>query len=132
MKTIKNKDQFLPFKCKLLNICFVGSSDKYSKFLSRDAGICHLEKGKLICPTPIDPVPMNMYCKSCLLVAMKVIYLCKLERLIPLLEDQDINVKVVHLVRDPRSTINSRMGHQGKINKLEYFFKIIFVVYRRK
>ena len=42
------------------------------------------------------------------MVAMKVIYLCRLEWLVPLMKDPTLNVKVVHLVRDPRATLTSR------------------------
>ena len=87
--------------------------------MSRDTGICHMQNGVQVCPTPVDPDQINKHCKSSLLVAMKVIYLCKLEWLLPLLEDPDVNVKVVHLVRDPRSTVNSRTGHKGNIESVK-------------
>jgi len=43
-----------------------------------------------------------------MLVAMKVIYLCNLESLLTLIDDDNLNLKIVHLVRDPRATTNSR------------------------
>jgi len=87
--------------------------------MSRDAGICRMNNENQICPVPVNPIPVNKHCKKSLLVAMKVIYLCKLEWLLPLLEATDVNVKVVHLVRDPRSTINSRTGHKGKLESIK-------------
>jgi len=83
--------------------------------MSRDTGMCYMNGNVQFCPTPVDPVPMNKHCRKSLLVAMKVIYLCKLEWLLPLLEATDVNIKVVHLVRDPRSTISSRTGHNGNL-----------------
>jgi len=39
---------------------------------------------------------------------MKVVNLYKLEALMPLLEDEEYNIKIIHLVRDPRAVTLSR------------------------
>jgi len=44
-----------------------------------------------------------------MLVALKVIYLCKVEWLMPFVKNPKVDLKVVHLVRDPRATVKSRM-----------------------
>ena len=85
----------------------------------RDAGLCKKEGAKQACPFPVNPLPLNKHCESSALIAMKVIYLCKLEWLLPLMMDQSLNVKVVHLVRDPRSTINSRIKESPSSTRVE-------------
>ncbi|CAK8694477.1 unnamed protein product [Clavelina lepadiformis] len=96
-------------RCKIYNICFPSNQGKAGIFLARDAGICKLRgKGEVVCPKPIDHKDLEKHCRQSLLVAMKVIYLCKLEWLTPLLRDEEFNVKIIHLVRDPRATVNSR------------------------
>ncbi|XP_070545058.1 carbohydrate sulfotransferase 1-like isoform X2 [Ptychodera flava] len=47
-------------------------------------------------------------CKSREIVAMKVIRLDSLELLKPLVVEQGMNLKIIHLVRDPRGVANSR------------------------
>ena len=109
-------DSFCCFccRCKKYGVCFVaGVSPKLSQFVHRDAKICTTKNQTQKCPKPIPPASLNQHCKNSLLVAMKVVYLCRLEWLVPLLKDSDVNVKVVHLVRDPRSTINSRLNHKS-------------------
>ena len=53
---------------------------------------------------------------------MKVIYLCKIEWLVPMLKDPDINLKIVHLVRDPRTTIFSRTIHSSNVTLIRLVF----------
>jgi len=108
------------FRCKTFNVCFINGSMKSSKFMSRDAGICRQSgRNTHICPHPLDPFLINRHCERSILIAMKTIYLCKFEWLLPLLFDPHINVKVLHLVRDPRSTINSRNSHKPNVQHLE-------------
>ena len=103
------KNSLLFFRCKQHHLCFVGSSDKSSKFVSRDTNICKPgSHGTQICPSPINQTRIQNHCKNSLLIALKVNYLCNLEWILPLLKEKQTNVKIVHLVRDPRSTINSR------------------------
>jgi len=85
--------------------------------MTRDSNICKVIKGTQVCPKPLDPKLLNNHCKKSLLVAMKVNYLCQLEWLLPLLEDLNFNVKVVHLVRDPRANIHSRIQYPDHIFK---------------
>ena len=97
-------------------MCFAGGKTNFSEFLSRDAKICrYVGREGHICPTPIKPELINSHCKSSAVKAMKVIYLCKLEWLMPLLQSSSPNVKVIHLVRDPRATVFSRAGRKWKI-----------------
>ena len=111
----KTKD--LICSCKTFHVCFAHAPTKASRFMSRDSNICEGINGAQVCPQPLDPNRLNKYCKKSLLVAMKVNYLCQLEWLIRLLEDSNFNVKVVHLVRDPRSTIHSRIQYPDHIFK---------------
>uniref|UniRef100_F6ZR39 Sulfotransferase n=2 Tax=Ciona intestinalis TaxID=7719 RepID=F6ZR39_CIOIN len=57
------------------------------------------------------------------MVAMKVIYLCRLEWITPLLLSKQSIVKIVHLVRDPRAIINSRIPQRetnSAVNKARF------------
>ena len=101
-------------RCKKYNYCFADDR-KANRYLYNEAKIC-TKKEKLYCPKPLPATSLNNFCRRSLLVAMKVIYLCKLEWLMPLLGDPDFNIKVVHLVRDPRPTIYSRTKHTGNLS----------------
>jgi len=76
-----------------------------SLFLDRDADLCK----KQACPEPIDLKALTKHCRHSMLVALKVIYLCKVEWLMPFVKNPKVDLKVVHLVRDPRATVKSRM-----------------------
>ena len=107
---------FITNRCLENQLCFVEGSSKASKFLSRDAGICNVDQGmSQICPKPINQVLLQNYCKKSLLIALKVTYLCNFEWILPLLRETETNIKVVHLVRDPRSTVNSATSHRGSL-----------------
>ncbi|XP_076801917.1 carbohydrate sulfotransferase 1-like [Clavelina lepadiformis] len=103
-------------RCKIHNVCFTSKTQKVSHFLSRDAGMCHVANRVQICPEPLNATELSCYCKKSLLVAMKAIYVCKLEWIVPLLRDPKVNIKVIHLVRDPRATTNSRTEGKGGID----------------
>ena len=107
-------------RCKKTGVCFVDGGIKISTFMARDAGLCQKnERGGQTYPFPVNLLSLNKHCESSALIAMKVIYLCKLEWLLPLMMDQSLNVKVVHLVRDPRSTINSRIKENPPTTRVE-------------
>ena len=98
----------------------VNGPDGQDEHVHGHAGLCQKnEKGGQMCPFPVNPLPLNKHCESSALIAMKVIYLCKLEWLLPLMMDQSLNVKVVHLVRDPRSMINSRIKESPSSTRVE-------------
>ena len=58
------------------------------------------------CPG-LDFTKLTEHCLKSSFRAMKVNYLQRLELLLPLLNSQNITVKVIHLVRDPRAAIVS-------------------------
>jgi len=98
-------------------VCFAQVPEKASRFMTRDSNICEDKNEVQICPKPLNSKRLNDHCKKSLLVAMKVNYLCQLMWLLPLLEDLNFNVKVVHLVRDPRATIYSRIQYPANVFK---------------
>jgi len=100
-------------RCLKNNVCFAGVA-KTSAFMSRDADLC---KADLSCPKPINTTNLSKHCNRSMLVAMKVIYLCNLESLLTLIDDDNLNLKIVHLVRDPRATTDSRARAEGKSYK---------------
>ena len=98
----------LLFRCLKFNLCFAWGG-KYQAFLKRDTDICHPK-----CPAPINPDDLEKHCKRSLFRAMKVNYMCRLEWLLPLLSADDVIVKIVHLVRDPRATAASHIAAWGE------------------
>ncbi|XP_078482830.1 carbohydrate sulfotransferase 1-like [Ciona intestinalis] len=111
-------------KCKEYGVCFAGyTRSKYSAYLTRDAQICHTTEVHQQCPAPIDLDRLSSHCRSSIMVAMKVIYLCRLEWITPLLSSKQSNVKIVHLVRDPRAIVNSRIPQRdlkSEVNKARF------------
>ncbi|CAK8684181.1 carbohydrate sulfotransferase 3-like [Clavelina lepadiformis] len=87
-------------KCGKENLCFAFKS----RFLARDTDLC--DGGK--CRGPYDPLVLSEICRRSLFPAMKIIFEPFLNTLQPLMEDPSLNVKVIHLVRDPRAVIQSR------------------------
>ena len=74
-------------------------------FLSRDAKLCAT---KTVCPsTGIDPVALGKHCKKSIFRAIKVNYMTDIEVLMPLILSEEVKVKVIHLVRDPRASVVS-------------------------
>nr|CAB3230871.1 carbohydrate sulfotransferase 3-like [Phallusia mammillata] len=121
--------------CMKTKICFT-KHPKCSRFLSRDTNICKINKqGQQICPEPINTETLSSYCNTSLLRAMKVIYLCELESLLPLLKDPTVNVKVLHLVRDPRATVNSRVNelksYKSGVNNVQTVRKMATSICKR-
>ena len=107
-------------RCLENQLCFAEGGLKASKFLSRDAGICNVDQGMWqICPKPINQVLLQNHCKKSLLIALKVTYLCNFEWILSLLRERETNIKVVHLVRDPRSTVNSRKSPRASLPKVK-------------
>ena len=92
------------------NVCFIDGirSQKFSAFLARDTNLCKLTNGRQDCPQPLDLDGLSEHCKNSPIIAMKVIYVCHLKWLVPLMKNNSLDVKVVHLVRDPRATLVSR------------------------
>uniref|UniRef100_H2YAG4 Sulfotransferase n=2 Tax=Ciona savignyi TaxID=51511 RepID=H2YAG4_CIOSA len=97
-------------RCKIHNVCFAGNTQsKYSAYLTRDAKICNVVNNFQYCPEPIDLERLSAHCRGSVLIATKMIYLCKLEWISSFLSPPSASLKVLHLVRDPRATINSRI-----------------------
>ncbi|CAK8684180.1 unnamed protein product [Clavelina lepadiformis] len=87
-------------KCGSENLCFAHRS----RFLARDTDLC--DGGK--CRGPYDPLVLSEICRRSLFPAMKIIFEPFLKSFQHLMEDPHLNVKVIHLVRDPRAVIQSR------------------------
>ncbi|XP_043932150.1 carbohydrate sulfotransferase 2-like [Protopterus annectens] len=69
---------------------------------------------KLLCPAQSLETLENM-CKKHNTMVIKGIRLFDLEVLLPLMEDPDISLKVIHLVRDPRAVANSRLYSEEEL-----------------
>ncbi|XP_041453983.1 carbohydrate sulfotransferase 1-like [Lytechinus variegatus] len=57
---------------------------------------------------PLDPKAMASLCNLHPHKVVKLIRLYSVESLTPLLKDKSINLKIIHLLRDPRGTLSSR------------------------
>nr|XP_002128541.1 carbohydrate sulfotransferase 1 isoform X1 [Ciona intestinalis] len=89
-------------RCVEDNFCFKFKS----LFLSRDTDLCQSPwKG---CKVPFDPQILSQVCQRSLFPVSKVIAEPFLESLEPILEDSRVELRVIHLVRDPRAVMSSR------------------------
>ncbi|CAK8684756.1 unnamed protein product [Clavelina lepadiformis] len=94
--------------CVSQGVCFANCL-KCSLFLSRDQNICHKSpNGGQACPNKLDMTKLSEAVEKSDLMAFKVVSMCDISWIQPLLDDPTINLKIVHLVRDPRAIINSR------------------------
>lgn len=74
------------------------------------------------CP-PLDQDIMTNSCLSKKIVAPKVIRIFSLTELEQITEIEDVNLKIIHLVRDPRATVRSRT-HFGTLIYLDNQIRI--------
>lgn len=95
-------------ECIKHNICFVGV-EKATKFITRDAPHLLDTKSK-----KVDMAALGEFCRSSDFVAGKLNYLRGIENITHLFDDADVQMKIVHLVRDPRATILSRFGGKAE------------------
>ena len=91
---------FYIYRCLRHNICFA-DCEKCSKFLTRDAP----EIVDIF--NTVNVAKMSKFCKQSDFVAAKLNYLRSIQSIQHLLHSTDINVKIIHLVRDPRATVRS-------------------------
>ncbi|CAK8680172.1 unnamed protein product [Clavelina lepadiformis] len=95
--------------CVNRGVCFA-SCTKCSLFLSRDSNICRNPKnGGHACPGKLNMIKLSEHVAKVDLMAFKVVYMCDISWIQPLLNDPTVNLKIIHLVRDPRAIINSRI-----------------------
>lgn len=66
---------------------------------------------------PLEAEVMTNLCNVYPHKVVKLIRLYSVESLTPLLKDKDINLKVIHLLRDPRGTLSSRSKEDPKRTK---------------
>ncbi|XP_062856999.1 carbohydrate sulfotransferase 6 [Trichomycterus rosablanca] len=89
------------------------------------APLCPLSQGRQAtwnkdCETRCSSISMNLAGKVCRTyshVVLKEVRFFELESLYPLLQDPTLDLRILHLVRDPRAVYRSRMK---SVNALEY------------
>ncbi|CAK8686137.1 unnamed protein product [Clavelina lepadiformis] len=94
---------------------------------------CFREKSKALCAGQFCTTGNNVTCSRCgpvnsamasskcaesSLVVIKVIRLCHVNNLKSILEDSNIDVKVIHLMRDPRGVLSSRLRVQEGTSRM--------------
>nr|XP_039267753.1 carbohydrate sulfotransferase 1-like [Styela clava] len=92
-------------KCIENNFCF---RYNHKDLCSKD--IC--PKGNVASCSQCGPVDLglvNNKCRSRKISAIKVIKLCHIKSLEPIIRDPSIDFKIIHLVRDPRGIASSRL-----------------------
>ncbi|CAK8672955.1 unnamed protein product [Clavelina lepadiformis] len=99
--------------CISRKICFPDCL-KCSQFLSRDSDICRTPVGNHACPKEIDLEKLSEIVAKSELMAFKVVYLCDISWIQPLLDNPELDLKIVHLVRDPRAMFNSKLQYHQK------------------
>lgn len=73
--------------------------------MTRDAP--HLLEAK---SNKVNMEALGEFCRASDFVAAKLNYLRGIENITHLFDDADVQMKIVHLVRDPRATVLSRFG----------------------
>lgn len=104
--------------CVRSNMCFAGC-DKCSKFLQRDPPFVYDRLRR------VDPRKLDRHCRHSEFRAAKLNYLPQISDVTHLMAADDVNVKVVHLVRDPRATTSSRFrSTAGLVRHIHHFDEI--------
>nr|CAB3230836.1 carbohydrate sulfotransferase 1 [Phallusia mammillata] len=106
--------------CLQQNFCF---REKSKRMCSEE--FCKIPKACWECD-PVDSEVASEMCEISHLTAIKVIRICDLMTLKPLLENPSFDIKILHLVRDPRGVLGSRKKLEGK-----YGFEAIGVTCER-
>lgn len=94
------------YRCIRNNLCWVGCQ-KCGKFLERDG------KGRLLRGQKVDVLELNKHCRASDFRAAKINYLQQLSDIEHLMNADDITVKIIHLIRDPRATTVSQFKARG-------------------
>ena len=98
-------------RCLKLNICFMDGLEKSGLFMRRDMpSVKDRKTGR------IDLSKLGHFCRRSDFFAAKLNYLTSLRNISHLLTGgiDDVQVKAIHLVRDPRATIRSRFEYRKR------------------
>uniref|UniRef100_H2ZM12 Sulfotransferase n=1 Tax=Ciona savignyi TaxID=51511 RepID=H2ZM12_CIOSA len=108
-------------QCLNNTICF---EERHSPLLKKHKTICrNLHAGK--CSLPMQPKLISELCLQSKLVVYKILRVCDLETLSSLFKSSrkknDIDMKLIHLVRDPRAILSSRINVSNPVITLKIF-----------
>lgn len=98
-------------KCLTDNFCF---RSKTKDLCSKEFCPSGRRSGQCERCGPLHLPRLNHFCRQHDVAVTKVIRLCDLTSMKSIMEDPSMDVKIIHLIRDPRGMINSRF----KINKI--------------
>ncbi|XP_078485025.1 carbohydrate sulfotransferase 1-like [Ciona intestinalis] len=100
---IKHTDKFA--KCLKNNICF---EERHIPLLAKYESVCQ-QSNYSDCQLPMKPTIISEICSKSKLVVYKILRVCELQDLAHLVETEYLDIRIVHLVRDPRAILSSRM-----------------------
>ena len=94
--------------CLPHNLCF---SERHERLLMKYKGKCLAKHSLEECRFPLKSEILSTTCRASPIVAYKVIRMCEFSNMQNVLENlkASIDIKVVHLIRDPRAILASRL-----------------------
>uniref|UniRef100_H2XJN5 Sulfotransferase n=1 Tax=Ciona intestinalis TaxID=7719 RepID=H2XJN5_CIOIN len=92
-------------QCLKNNICF---EERHLPLLARYESACQ-QSNYSNCQLPLKPTIISAICSKSKLVVYKILRVCELQNLAHLIKTEDLDIRIVHLVRDPRAILSSRM-----------------------
>lgn len=99
------------------NVCFFTRS----KFLWRNTELCKLKHPRCAVKKFSTPV-LSKVCRQSLLIGVKAVRFPSLAHLVPMLNSETLNLKVIQLIRDPRAVVPSRIKMAKGSNNLTVSF----------